>query len=82
MFEDSVLEKKRVELKQLLIKECEDPETDSANKRKRIEAVLAELAKVRPVQSTADSRLLRKTWNLYVLYNETCSYRTIVLSLV
>jgi hypothetical protein len=69
LFEDANLVKKRKELKQALLQECKSKtvDRDRNNKRLRIESILAELALVRPLESTASSPLLRKAWNLYVL---------------
>lgn len=60
-------EKKRRQLKQDLLKECKLSilqRTSEKETRVKIESILSELVKVRPIESTASSPLLRKSWNL------------------
>lgn len=65
LFEDTSLEKKRRQLKQDLLQICMTvDDLDFKTKRQQIESTMAELALVRPLDSTASSPLLRKSWNL------------------
>ena len=57
---------KRTELKRALLELCQQTESkvDERTKRETIEEVMGELASVCPVEGTASSPLLQKTWVL------------------
>lgn len=54
-------EKKRVELKKALLKECRT----NGNNRENIEELIKELKEIRPIKGTATSPLLQKEWLLF-----------------
>jgi hypothetical protein len=54
----------RSRLKTRLLQLCRDTKLPSAERRSRIEAIMAELAPLSPVQATARSPLLQRDWQL------------------
>lgn len=57
-------DRKRTELKDVLLNECRLTDTNAKNKRKRIEKIIEDLMVLSPVNATAESEMLQKKWFL------------------